>query len=408
MDYNEPERQQFHYSARRGWLNDPNGLFWKDGLWHMFHQYNPHGVRWGEMHWNAAVSADLVHWEERGIALEPDETGAMFSGCAIIDSGNVSGLGTVENPPALLFYTAATRGPSTQNIAFCADGGGTFRKYDRNPVIGPIADDCERDPSVARDPEADCWRMALYLGDGCGRFGLFESHNLLDWRETCRFEIPGGRECPELFRIRDEAAGETVWALIEANGNYRTGKIHGGKFEFRSGGKLFRRTGKKGLYAGQSFENPPDGRRIFLAWQQDYIRGDRFSQSMSLPVELRCRDGELRVFPAAELVSLRQPEETGGYEFLFDTDGRCRNVNFAGTDLCFDGGARELRIDAAKIPLPEGPLSWRVFLDRNTIEIFESSGRVWLGVPVQRRPGEPPVEGELPGLVIHHLASIWR
>lgn len=408
MCSNESDRQQFHYSARNGWLNDPNGLFWKDGVYHLFHQYNPGSAHWGEMHWNSAVSTDLVHWEEQGVVLAPDESGTMFSGGAAADPENRSGLGSAENPPILLFYTAATRGPSTQNVAFSTDGGRTFRKYAGNPVIGPIADDCERDPSVAWDPDASCWRMALYLGDRSRFFGLFESHDLLHWKETGRFEIPGGRECPELFQIRDETTGELLWAVIEANGNYRTGSIRNGRFDFRSGGQIFRRAGEKGLYAGQSFKNAPDGRRIFLAWQQDFIRNERFSQSMSLPVDLRCRSGKLLAFPVPELLALRGEEETGGYEFEFRSDDRCRKASFAGTGLCFDGAGRELRIDEAKVPLPPAPLSWRVFLDRNTIELFDSQGRIWIGAPIRRRTGGNPVEGDLPELVIHHLASIWR
>lgn len=408
MRYNESDRQQFHYSAQKGWLNDPNGLYWRDGVYHMFHQYNANNVHWvKDMYWNSAVSTDLVHWEERGIVLAPDETGTMYSGGAVIDFENRSGLGSVENPPILLFYTAATRGPSTQNIAYSIDGGRTFTKYVHNPVIGPIADDTERDPSVAWDPKNSCWWLVLFLGDHNRIFGLYQSHDLLHWQETDRFEFPDGYEFPELFQIRDEVTGEFFWALIEGNGNYLLGEIRNGRFEFHFDGQIYQKIGPKGLRSVQSFKNVPAGRIICLAWQQDFSRNEQFSQSMSLPVDIRCRSGKLLVFPVPELLELRQENGVGGYEFEFTTDDQCRKVSFAGMDFYFDGAGRELRCNEGKISLPSGPISWRVFLDRNTVEIFESQGRIWLGMPIQN-PSSKVIEGDLPDLLSHHLESIWK
>ena len=134
MAYQEPERQQFHFSSRKGWLNDPNGLCFYQGTYHLFYQHNPAAVHWGPMHWGHATGTDLIHWQEQPIALYPDESGTMFSGCAVVDEQNLTGLGVdPASPPLLFFYTCAGK-PFTQNLAYSLDGGRTVVKYARNPL----------------------------------------------------------------------------------------------------------------------------------------------------------------------------------------------------------------------------------------------------------------------------------
>ena len=426
MAYQEPERQQFHFSSRKGWLNDPNGLCFYQGTYHLFYQHNPAAVHWGPMHWGHATGTDLIHWQEQPIALYPDESGVMFSGCAVVDEQNLTGLGVdPASPPLLFFYTCAGK-PFTQNLAYSLDGGRTVVKYARNPVVPNLHGGEERDPSVAFDPASGTWRMALYLGDERGDFALLESADLLNWRETALFRIPnGGRECPELFQIADETDGKLRWAILEANGNYLVGDIADGRFQAEHAGVFMHRSGLKGGEAGQTFKNLPDGRRLYIAWQQDYIRGDAFSQSMTLPVELKLVGGELRVHPAAETRLLCAGEaqqfrdvstvNADGelWELEFETPLHGVMLNIAGTDLWIDSAAGVLRSNAGEYPLPhtEKPLRWRAWLDRNTLELFESEGRFWLPLPIQRRP-EPvisvPQGGPLAAVTLRPLQTIWR
>lgn len=133
--YKEPKRPQFHFTSRRGWINDPNGLIYYDGEYHLFYQHNPYENEWQNMHWGHAVSHDLIHWEELPDALYPDTLGLMFSGSAVIDYGNTSGFGSKNNPAMVLAYTSASSTHQVQCIAYSLDHGRTFIKYDKNPVI---------------------------------------------------------------------------------------------------------------------------------------------------------------------------------------------------------------------------------------------------------------------------------
>ena len=170
--YKEKYRPQYHFTTRRGWINDPNGLIYYKGKYHLFYQHNPAAVHWGPMHWGHATGTDLIHWQEQPIALYPDESGTMFSGCAVVDEQNLTGLGVdPASPPLLFFYTCAGK-PFTQNLAYSLDGGRTVVKYARNPVVPNLHGGEERDPSVAFDPASGTWRMALYLGDERGDFAL--------------------------------------------------------------------------------------------------------------------------------------------------------------------------------------------------------------------------------------------
>ncbi|MBO5763439.1 MAG: glycoside hydrolase family 32 protein, partial [Lentisphaeria bacterium] len=308
--YDCPERQQFHYSATTGWLNDPNGLHWYNGEWHMFHQYNPLSNDWENMHWYHAVSSDLVHWKELGVTIPPLPCGTAFSGGAVIDWQNTSGLQEDPlYPPILLFYTAHIRKNNrpvhTQHLFYSTDGGKNYRKYSDEPIIGTFGDGGDRDPSVAWDPVHDEWLMALYLGDSNREFALLRSDDLIHWQEIQRFLMPDqGRECPELLWMRDDASGDYCWVILEANGNYLVWERQNGTMHPISEGK-FLRLGKEYYgYACQSFTNAPDG-VTGIGWQRSKIRHAAFSQSMTLPFQLRLCAGKLFVFPHPALETLR-------------------------------------------------------------------------------------------------------
>lgn len=199
-------RSGFHFSSQRGWLNDTSGLVYYKGVYHMFYQHNPVGCKWGNMHWGHAVSRDLVHWEEREIALYPDEMGTMFSRSAIVDTKNVTGLKQNENDVILLYYTAAGNTdselsrsqPFTQCLAYSVDGGNTFEKYYKNPVV-PLIEHENRDPKVVYDPVNDIYVMVLYLAEN--RYMLLSSSNLLEWKQMHEIILQEDAECPDFYPL---------------------------------------------------------------------------------------------------------------------------------------------------------------------------------------------------------------
>ena len=361
----EPLRQQFHFTPARGWMNDPNGLYWHDGTWHLFFQHNPLATYWNNMHWSHAESADLAHWRETGIALYPDALGTMYSGSAWVDAANAAGFG---RSAVLLFYTNAHYGGgATQNLAYSTDGGKTFRKYSGNPLIPCLSGGCDRDPLVVFDPEAGVYRMALYYGDdpkGC-RFALFASDDLLHWRHTCDYAIPGGRECPGLARMRDRATGEILWVFSEANMLYRTGTISpDGKVAFRSAPRRFF---FGDAYAGQRFAHAPDGRTVFIAWlRTGGGAGGTYAGSMTLPLELELVNGVLHCRPAAD-APFRTMLLTGKTVF---------RTPLASAE--FDLRAKVLRFHGVEQTLPPelgSEAEVRLAADRLSLEIFDTEAR---------------------------------
>lgn len=365
----EPFRQQFHFTPKRGWMNDPNGLYHKDGVWHLFFQHNPLNTCWGNMHWSHAESADLLHWRETGIVLYPDEHGAMFSGSAFIDTRNSSSLG---KDTILLYYTNCHYSKEgTQNLAYSTDGGKTFQKYEHNPIIPNITGGCDRDPVVVYDPENDLYRMVLYLGDEKDTFLLFASTDLLHWERTDTYTIPGGRECPGLIRMQDEATGRWHWVFTEANMLYRTGSISpAGKVEFTSGPRRFF---YGNAYAGQVFHPQDPENILYIAWLRDAkIRSGTYCGSMTSPVQLRLVEGELRVFPKLPSAPAENVTLSGKVD-----------LSHAGQKAVLDLEQKKFFLEDQTFPLPEGlppDLEGVLIRDAISMEFFEKEGRVALAL----------------------------
>jgi len=278
FEYNEKYRPQFHFSPEHGWMNDPNGMVYLDGEYHLFYQYNPYGAVWGNMHWGHAVSTDLVSWTYLPTALTPDSLGAIFSGSAVIDVNNTAGFGANA---MVAIYTSAGK-VQAQSIAYSIDKGRTFTKYDKNPVLPNPGITDFRDPKVSWNEVSNQWVMALATRNTVTFYG---SPNLKEWTKLSEFGEGIGShaavwECPDLFPLTYQ--GRTKWVLIVSlnpggpNGGSAT-QYFIGDFD----GKTFKPDALpyplwldygRDNYAGVTFNNIPetDGRQIFMGWMSNW------------------------------------------------------------------------------------------------------------------------------------------
>ena len=282
--YREALRPQFHFTTRRGWNNDPNGLVYYDGEYHLYYQHNPYDRDWGNMHWGHAVSRDLIHWEELGDVLFPDALGTMFSGSAVVDWKNTSGWGSKKNPPIVYAYTAAGN-RQTQCMAYSVDRGRTLVKYEGNPVIDSHDrwnTDQTRDPRLLWYAPGGHWVMVLYERDGNS---IYTSSDLKTW--TFQSHVAGFYECPDLFELPvDGDPKQTRWVMYGAAGTYLVGRFDGKTFTPEG---VKRHYTEGNIYASQTFSDTPDGRRIQIGWGTISHPGMPFNSQMQLPTELTLR-----------------------------------------------------------------------------------------------------------------------
>lgn len=442
--YRESLRGQFHFSPKRGWNNDPNGCVFYRGEYHLFFQHNPYGWSWGNMHWGHAVSKDLVHWEELGDVLLPDAMGPMFSGSAVVDWKNTSGLGSQENPPLVLIYTAAGN-PTVQGIAYSTDGR-KFTKYRGNPVL-PQVTGGNRDPKVFWHASSDQWVMVLYVEwQGQHTIHFFTSPDLKEWELASI--TPGDRpgagflfECPDFFELPVEGRGDSrMWVLMAANSDYGLGDFDGKRF-WPDAMHLTGQRGK-GFYAAQSFSDVPDGRRILIGWWRTETKGMPFNQSMTVPLELGLLQTEvgprLTYRPVQELKKLRQKTHTFDLESLQPGDpnplgpiaaellevdvsfrpGDAKELVFNIRDVMieYDFGKQELSVAGHKAPAPlrDGRQRLVILADRTGVEVFASDGLCYMPMPyntnlenrrlfLEARGGKVVLEA----LEVSELSSAW-
>lgn len=438
--YKEKNRPQIHFSTRRGWINDPNGLIHYDGEYHLFYQHNPYEREWENMHWGHAVSKDLVHWEELPEALYPDKNGTAFSGSAVIDYENVSGFGSKNNPAMVAFYTSAARDKQTQSIAYSLDKGRTWTKYEKNPIIDSKAkwnSQDTRDPKVFWYQPSKHWVMVLNERDG---HSIYTSNDLKDW--TYQSHTTGFWECPELFELAvDGNPSNKKWVMYGASGTYMIGSFDGKEFTPEYGKYYY--TNRR-AYAAQTFNNIPDsdGRRIGIAWGQINPQDMPFNGVMLLPTELTLRmtkDG-VRMFstPIKEVEKLQTKEHSWNSldtrkanEVLHpfsDADAlrikatiKLSHATSAGFNLY---GQRILDYDMNYNTIngmfysPEDmtsmEISMDIIIDKSVIEVFIDGGAY--SYSMERRPDPNNREGhhfwgnniEVKSLKLYEMKSIWK
>lgn len=453
-------RPQHHFAAARNWLNDPNGLLYANGVYHLFYQHNPLGEVWGNMSWGHATSADLVHWDEQPVAIACDDQEAIYSGSAVLDSENTSGLGTPGNPPLVAVYTSAYSpasplgGRQAQSLAYSTDDGATWTKYAGNPVADRGSADF-RDPKVFwYDGAAGGYWVMVAVEAMDREVVLYKSADLKAWEHLSTFgpaNATGGVwECPDLFELPvDGDAANTKWVLVV---NLSPGGIAGG-----SGGQYFlgtfdgvtfvsETTVTEGLqpddsrmpeygwldwgrdyYAAVSFSNVPDGRRLMIGWMNNWQYGAvtptigwRSAMSLVREVRLGTRDGRVVLLqdavdpfgvsgtrtyseagrrlgagtrwlpPEASGEALRvdavfEPGPAGQVGMLLRAGGQEQTV------LSYDSGTGVLSLDRTAsgntdfhgtfasvervaVPLEDGRLKLRIYLDSCSVEVFAQDG----------------------------------
>lgn len=442
--YAEKLRGQFHFSPKRGWTNDPNGLVYYNGEYHLFFQHNPYGVNWGNMHWGHAVSKDLIHWKELGEALYPDRSGPMFSGGAVVDSNNTSGLGEAGKPAMVMFFTGA-RGWG-QYLAWSTDGR-TFKKLPH--AVVPRINKDNRDPKVIWHAPTKKWVMVLWVERDKGQHTIqfLTSPDLLHWTPTSATKggIGDDRylfECPEFYELPVAGSGEKKWVLTAANSQYAVGTFDGTTFtpeEERLNGQLGR-----DYYASQTISNEPTGRRIEIGWWRTNTNkdGNSFNQSQSIPMELklvRTAQGiRLSRTPVKELEALRAASypvsarrlkegdanplaniQAGPVEIRTSIEpGKAKEVvlDIHGLPVTYDVAKQELIIDGvhAPAPLTKGKLDLIIYADRIGVEVFTADGLLFMPVNVNidadnRSLGLSVKGGSamLRSMMVYELKSIW-
>jgi fructan beta-fructosidase len=400
-------RPKYHFTAPKGWLNDPNGLVFRDGTYHLFYQHNPFGTQWGNMTWGHAVSEDLLRWRHLPNALIPDSLGTMFSGSAVIDKNNTAGFG---NSAMVCFYTAAggtsdaSQGKKfTQCLAWSTDGE-SFHKYALNPVVPHIEGE-NRDPKVFWHEPTNRWIMVLYLAED--RFSILGSTNLRDWNELSSYQLKGASECPDLFELPlDGDNARRKWVFWAANGDYQIGNFDGTAFHPETE-VLKSKLGTMG-YAAQTYSNAPMGRCIQISWfSGSEFPGCHWNQQLGFPNELGLRSTpigpRLTFWPVHEVNALRQDKlsfdegEADSTSGMFDIEGEWSvptqgslSITINGFSFHFDDQSRIFRGPESEIQVAtiDDKLAIRILVDRTSIEVYLQKGLYYASYFTMPRSGD--------------------
>ena len=403
-------RPVYHHTPLYGWMNDPNGMFYKDGVWHLYYQYNPYGSQWENMTWGHSTSKDLIHWEAQPLAIEADWLGSIFSGSCVTNGNEV-----------VAFYTSAGH-HQTQSMAVSKDGGRTFKKYSGNPILTTSDIPDFRDPKAFWNEDAKMWNLILAAGQ---EMRIYSSKDLKDWKYESSFGKEYGNhsgvwECPDLFKMEELKNGkvEEKWVLI-CNINpggpfggsatqYFVGQFDGQKFTCESMPKVTKWLDYgKDHYATVSFYNAPDNRRTVLAWMSNWqyanqVPTKQFRSANSIPRDLGLfRHGEetyVSVIPSKEMLDVRGAKiknPTEACEILIDTKSQTEIVlsNTKGEQVTmkYDGQQQTFTMERVKsgdvsfseafpavtvAPTFGSVKQLRIFIDRCSIEVFDAEGKM--------------------------------
>ncbi len=435
--YMEPYRPQFHFSPEKKWMNDPNGMVYHKGVYHLFYQYYPEDIVWGPMHWGHATSTDLVHWKHKPIALYPDEHGLIFSGSAVVDKQNSSGFGTVENPPLVAIFTyhlmegekAGRTDFQTQGIAYSLDNGDTWEKYKGNPVIGNEGIKDFRDPKVMWHEETGKWIMTLVAGDHAKFYG---SKDLKNWELLGEFGKDKGAhggvwECPDLIPMKVNGTDEERWVLLIS---INPGAPNGGSgtqyFVGDFDGKVFTtdQTETKWIdfgtdnYAGVTYNNNPEVDPIFIGWMSNwtYARDtptEEWRSAMTTPRKLKLKklNGEYQLFnyPIEGVDDIVNKKETAKIEVAPSQMESLSSDNFNQSEIRFKTSAQDFELvfgNSAKdeLVLAMSGKQKTFFLDRSKsgkVDFQEDFGKGVQQMPVHFLP-----EGEYEVRILVDWSSI--
>ena len=411
----EKHRPVYHHTPQYGWMNDPNGMFYKDGVWHLCYQFNPYGSQWENMTWGHSTSTDLVHWKAEPTAITPDALGTIFSGCCVVDKNNTAGFG---NDAVIAFYTSAGA-RQMQSMAYSTDGGKTFTKYENNPIITSNVPDF-RDPHVFWNAEAGFWNMILAAGQ---QMSIYSSKDLKEWKHESDFGAEYGNhggvwECPDLMKMKVAGTDKEKWMLI-CNINpggpfggsatqYFIGEFDGHKFtcEDEPSETKWMDYGKD-HYATITFDNAPEGRRVGIAWMSNWQYANqvptkqfRSANSIARDFGLFEYNGETycSVSPVKEMDAVRgqrisSPSETCEIVVQLKGDAQLTLRNSKGEKVVITYDAVEQTIDfdrrrSGDVSFSEAfpcivtsptygqAKTLRIFVDRCSIEMFEGDGKM--------------------------------
>ena len=433
--YHEALRPQFHFSSRRGWNNDPNGLVYYQGEYHLFYQHNPYGWDWGSMHWGHAVSPDMVHWQELPIALYPRQFGDwVFSGSAVVDRANTAGFQTGKEAPLVAAFTSTGRG---ECIVFSNDRGRTWTELSGNPVVRHQG----RDPRLLWHRPTKRWVMAVYDElDGKRWIAFHTSADLKQWKFENRIE--GFYECPDLFELPvDGKPAQKLWVLTAASSEYRLGTFDGRQFTPQT--PMLPGHRGNAFYAAQTYSDIPtrDGRRIQIGWARIATPDMPFNQMMAFPCELTLRSTaagprlcfqpvkELERFHAVRHVWSRVTLAPGTNALagiqgdLFDlraqfsvgSTGEVRLV-VRGMPVTYGVAKQELVCADRRNPLPpvNGKVRLQVLVDCTSLEIFGNDGLLYMPMAAKFAPDDPSLVLTVSDATVHfdslevnELRSIW-
>ena len=407
----EKFRSIYHHTPVYGWMNDPNGMFYKDGVWHLYYQYNPYGSQWENMTWAHSTSTDLIHWKNHGEVIQPDALGTIFSGSSVVDKENTAGFG---KDAVVAFYTSAGAA-QTQSIAYSTDNGETFKKYVNNPILTSDVPDF-RDPNVFWNEEVKQWNLILAAGQ---QMNIYSSKNLKDWKFESSFGEGYGNhggvwECPDLLKMGDK------WVLI-CNINpggpfggsatqYFVGSFDGHKFTCESKPEVTKWMDYgKDHYATVSFSNAPDDRIVVLPWMSNWqyanqVPTQQFRSANGLPRDLGLYsyNGEdyVSVKPSPEVFAAFEKKPFGRLQsaayievtniksnasiVLSNDKGERVTMVYDGKNATFsmdrtESGVTDFHSDfKVKTVAPTNGVikSMQIFIDHCSIEAFDTEGKV--------------------------------